>query len=102
MPQDSEQLQKEAVARWQHCLNRHSGLPDAAGAQDFAREMQNRCEGHRRDVLMTFPATVEPQLDILLLEQTMKSVLNTSVQSPEALPSSPTTLPSAAAIQSVR
>ncbi len=102
LPLGAEQHQKEALARWHQCLDRHTGLPDTTQMRQAAHELQSRCEGHRRDVLMSFPATVEPQLDAILREQTLRSAFGETLKGPLGHSNGPISLPSAAAIQTAR
>jgi len=114
MPKESKQLQQDAIARWQQCLDRHAGKSDTSNLRIASKELRSRCEGHRRDVLMSFPATVEPQLNKLLLKHTLRSAfsppidgqndfLRPLVNLPGNLPNNqPGNLPSSSAIQSAR
>lgn len=99
MPFGAEQLQQDALARWQQCLDRHRGAPQPTKVSEAASKLRSRCDGHRRDVLMSFPETLEPQLDAMLHEQIIRSAFGDSFNGHIGLPAG---LPSGTAIQSVR
>jgi hypothetical protein len=60
-----EDLQQAALARWNGCIERHTGNNDKL-AIDLHKVVSTRCEGHQRDVLATFPIHLENQVNSLL------------------------------------
>jgi len=72
IPPEVEQEQQEALSRWHHCLNRvKSSTEPLQITSDLITQV---CEGQRRDVLLSFPPSVERQLDALLIERGMSAV----------------------------
>jgi len=62
-------LQREALARWQHCLERNT---DEYQAPSDLRLIVNKvCEGHKRDVLTSFPRHLESQVAEILTKSAM-------------------------------
>jgi len=102
MPEASKQLQQDAIARWQGCLKRQAGTPKSKQIRDAANELRSRCEGHRRDVLMSFPASAGRRLNALLMEHTLRSALTNPVVGPNSSQPPQLNLPSSTAIQSPR
>lgn len=67
-PTNQEELQQAALSRWNGCIERHQVLQDTA-VIDLLKEANTRCEGHQRDVIATFPAHLENQVDSLLSQR---------------------------------
>ncbi|MFK8082563.1 MAG: hypothetical protein AB8B97_19970 [Granulosicoccus sp.] len=63
--------QEAVLERWNRCLQR------------FDNNTAHFCDGHRRDVLATYPAHLENQIDYLLRQQiksgNLRSVMKTTV-----------------------
>jgi len=75
----AESLQRAALSRWQNCLDRELGHPDGLSSLSATKHLMNRCDGHRRDVLLSFPASMERQLDEALRERAQRMALQKSV-----------------------
>lgn len=61
--------QRAALDRWNQCLERFSDRHQ--GSFDSLRHTpRSICDGHRRDVLATFPVHVENQVDTILSDRT--------------------------------
>jgi len=76
---DSEQQQAEALSRWKGCLDRQSFKLQKAANSDQSEALMRACAGHRRDVLLTFPASMERQLDLLLRQRTHERALKNTL-----------------------
>jgi len=74
-PPTAEQQQQEALVRWERCLDREATSPSAPNLIATSDLMMTSCEGHRRDVLMTFPASMERQLNQVLIQRTHEHAL---------------------------
>jgi len=60
--------QHAALDRWYQCLAR------------FDSNVEHFCDGHRRDVLATYPAHMSKHLDTLLEQQTQEKRLSRAVK----------------------
>jgi len=70
MSHNSEQLQQrqqEALARWHNCVSEASQKASGEPVEAAADIISNVCEGHRRDVLLSFPESMERELEALLM-----------------------------------
>ncbi|NND91174.1 MAG: hypothetical protein HKN42_09945 [Granulosicoccus sp.] len=65
-PRQAEQ--SAAVARWNLCIERFSDVYDGS-RQTMGPRANAYCEGHRRDVVSTFPRHLENQIDTLLSQR---------------------------------
>lgn len=72
-PIEVQQQQQIALGRWHNCLDRVSTQAVKDPLEITSNLITNICDGHRRDVLLTFPASMERQLDALLKERGMRS-----------------------------
>lgn len=63
----SEQEQQSSLSRWYQCIERYSN-DHAGSAIDMRRLVATGCEGHKRDVLVTYPQHLENQVSALLSE----------------------------------
>jgi len=61
--------QRAALERWSQCLERF-GTQYAGSLHAIRDTARSACDGHRRDVLATFPAHLENQVDTILSERT--------------------------------
>jgi len=59
--------QQEALARWHNCVKQASSKASGEPVEAAADIISNTCEGHRRDVLLSFPESMERELDALLM-----------------------------------
>lgn len=76
---EHQELQrKEALTRWKGCLDRTQGLPSDMTLIKAQKMMAEHCEGHRRDVLLAFPATMEKELELVLRERSQRKVLQST------------------------
>ena len=71
-PDELRAQQQEALARWHNCLDRVSDQASDEPVKVTSDMITSLCEGHRRDVLLTFPASMERQLDALLMERGLR------------------------------
>ena len=63
------ELQRAALERWSQCLERFAeGYEDSVNALRYSAN--SVCDGHRRDVLATFPPHLENQVDTILSDRT--------------------------------
>ena len=74
-PELMQQQQQKALTRWQNCLNRISNQASDRPIEAASDLITDACEGHRRDVLLTFPASMERQLDALLMERGLRAAI---------------------------
>lgn len=58
------ELQRQTVERWQNCLERNG--QDGVGSNDFRKVINTVCDGHKRDVLATFPRHLEAEVEQIL------------------------------------
>ena len=71
-PPELQQHRQEALARWNQCLQRASEKAVDEPIQVTSDLITGLCEGHRRDVLLTYPASMERELDALLIRQGLR------------------------------
>ena len=63
--------QDEIVGRWMRCIQNFS--EDYSGPWSrIAKRAQNHCEGHRRDVVATYPGHLKNRIESLLSERAYK------------------------------
>lgn len=74
----TEQVRQEALARWQRCIDSAASQPLSTAIRITSDMLDERCEGHRRDVLMAFPVSQEHQLDLLLRQRAHERILHSS------------------------
>ena len=60
------ELQKDAVNRWHACLDRHISPPQSE-AVSYRTVINDRCDGHKRDVIASFPLHLEAQVEEILV-----------------------------------
>ncbi len=60
------ELQRNAMQRWNHCLERHSHS-DTMTAMKISQLLEHNCEGHKRDVIAVFPRHMSKQIDQMLI-----------------------------------
>ena len=81
MPASGSHSRQEAVARWSRCLERFIKVYNGS-VQEIGQHANDYCEGHRRDVVATYPAHLANQIDSLLSERahttTMARVVRTT------------------------
>jgi len=65
-----EALQHAALARWNSCIERHKNLHDKPSI-NLHKVVKERCEGHQRDVVATYPIYLENQVNSLLSKRTV-------------------------------
>lgn len=69
----------EVLARWSRCVDQgvqdYEGVP--AKAMDY---VFTRCDGHKRDVLATYPRHLENRLDRMLIDKTRTRTLTYLVE----------------------
>ena len=63
--------QRETLTRWNHCLER------------FETEAEHYCDGHRRDVLATFPHYMEDKISRILEQKTYIKRVSNGLKAPE-------------------
>jgi len=71
-----EQLEKQqaAIDRWDRCTTEHA--THASGSLLIAMSnIEHLCDGHRRDVLATFPPHLEKRLNTMLVDRTRQMVV---------------------------
>lgn len=82
-PIDTEEEQQQALLRWNRCLERNIGeMPE--GFVDGSESLERACDGHKRDVLMTYPPRMEKALDSYLVQRTReRAVKHMAIESVE-------------------
>jgi len=69
----------EALVRWSQCVDKrtqdYTGTPSKTMDYVFAR-----CDGHKRDVIATYPRHLERRVDNILLEKTRAKTLSHMVE----------------------
>lgn len=63
-PTDLE-LQRSAMQRWNACLERNASSPTLT-AMRIKKVLSHNCEGHKRDVIASFPKHMATQIDQML------------------------------------
>ena len=66
-------LQRAALGRWSQCLERFGerfGQRYDGAVGSFRQTTKSVCDGHRRDVIATFPPHLENQVDAILSDRT--------------------------------
>ena len=72
-PPELKIQRQEALARWDSCLHRVSQKASEEPVKVTSDLITNICDGHRRDVLLSFPASMERQLDAELMERGLRA-----------------------------
>jgi hypothetical protein len=67
---EQETEQRAAIARWSQCIDRYS-LATGTSETSF-HAFNHSCDGHKRDVLLSFPAHLEDRLEKLLTERALR------------------------------
>lgn len=62
---NSIDVQRSAMQRWNDCLERNTSAPTLT-AMRIAQVLNHRCEGHKRDVVASFPQHMATQIDQML------------------------------------
>ena len=65
--------QRAAVDRWNRCTTQNFAAATGSVAHTL-RQVEFVCDGHKRDVLATFPPHLEKRLNTLLVNHTRQSV----------------------------
>lgn len=60
--------QRQALQRWNDCIERHSHQ-ESMTAVKISQLLEHSCEGHKRDVIETFPPHMAKQIDQLLISR---------------------------------
>lgn len=63
---DSIEAQRGAMERWNACLERNAASPKIT-AMRINHVLKHTCEGHKRDVIASFPKHMATQVDQLLI-----------------------------------
>lgn len=84
-PIDQEELQQAALTRWSDCIERNRDAPDRVN-RNLYKVVSARCEGHQRDVIATFPAHLENQIDVILSERSYSMTTDRFLQSSNQSP----------------
>lgn len=58
--------QDAAVARWKACVARAQSRQDLLSIARNSHRIETRCEGHRRDVLASYPEHMQNQVETIL------------------------------------
>ncbi len=77
-PISMEQEQRAALERWQACIDRAMATNEPTLSVRSSDAVIDHCEGHHRDVLLSFPENVEPQLDGMLKKRAHEHVLRSA------------------------
>ena len=85
----SEQLssieqQRNAMQRWNNCLERHTHA-NTMTAMKISQLLEHNCEGHKRDVIAVFPRHMSKQIDQMLVSSAYQ-LLETDKASVELSP----------------
>jgi len=68
--EDPKERQQKVVQHWQACLERNALERNSQGSElspmDYSTIVNTSCEGHKRDVIATFPHHQEAQVDAIL------------------------------------
>ncbi|ASJ75397.1 hypothetical protein [Granulosicoccus antarcticus] len=70
-PSSHKAQQGEIIARWTHCIQKFSHAYTGSAAM-MARRAEAHCEGHRRDVVATFPGHLKNRIESLLSQRAYK------------------------------
>ncbi|MEE9322629.1 MAG: hypothetical protein V3U76_19465 [Granulosicoccus sp.] len=66
---DQKSLQQAAIVRWSQCIDRHT---QETGVSATSIDTVNRsCDGHKRDVLLSFPPHLESRIEQILTQRTL-------------------------------
>lgn len=68
---DEIDAQRSALQRWNACLDRNAN-PQTLTAVRINKLITYSCEGHKRDVIATFPPSMATQIDQLLIASAYK------------------------------
>lgn len=77
-PEYLEQQQQAALTRWNDCLDRTAAMPSNVAFVHADHMVEQHCEGYKRDVLMTFPASMEKEIEDILRQRSQSRMLNTT------------------------
>lgn len=77
-PVSMEQEQRAALERWQACIDRAMAAKEPTLSVSSSDAVIDHCEGHHRDVLLSFPENLETQLDGLLKKRAHEHVLRSA------------------------
>ena len=77
-PEHVELQQREALSRWKHCLERTGNLYSDIALSNVGNLVSEHCEGHRRDVLLVYPSSMEKELDLLLRQRSQHKLLKSA------------------------
>ncbi len=67
-PQANPDTQQQALQRWSHCIERFANRLGGTSGISY-RDVNAFCDGHRRDVVATFPEHLENQVLTLLSQR---------------------------------
>lgn len=67
---EQESVQQAAIARWSRCIDRYALATGTSGTSFHTVNLT--CDGHKRDVLLSFPAHLEDKIEQLLTERTLR------------------------------
>lgn len=65
-------LQHAAIQRWNSCMNSSKDIDSPNALRNVSRQLTTACEGHRRDVIETFPRHMENEISLALSNKTRK------------------------------
>lgn len=80
----SIEQQRNAMQRWNHCLERHSHAVTMTAVK-INQLLKHNCEGHKRDVIAVFPRHMSKQIDQMLISSAYQ-LLETDKASMELSP----------------
>lgn len=60
------EMQRSAMQRWNACLERNSSALKGTAIQ-ISQLLKHNCEGHKRDVVASFPRHLAKQIDQMLI-----------------------------------
>ncbi len=84
-PIDNTYQQSAAVERWHGCLDRHTPVETASMVLAL-RTLAHSCDGHKRDVIATFPRHMEQQINTTLNGAVRSRIVNTMHSAPKSDP----------------
>lgn len=72
-------IQRSAMQRWNACLESNINSPSVTVTR-IAKLLTQNCEGHKRDVIATFPKHLAEQIDQKLTSNAYQLVVEDDVQ----------------------
>ncbi|MBX2835591.1 MAG: hypothetical protein KTR35_01975 [Gammaproteobacteria bacterium] len=72
--QTDDERQRQALISWNRCIDRNATELNN-NLLVSAEQLEQACEGHKRDVLMAYPERLESRLDAMLVQRTRKKAI---------------------------